>query len=60
MNQITGYKADIMCLQEVDKKVFEYDFTPVYNNSDYELNFAQKGGQVAEGLLCIYNRNKFK
>lgn len=31
----------------------------VFPNFDYELNFTQKGGEVAEGLACIYNKNKF-
>lgn len=40
--------------------MYLFDIVPVFTNLSYDLNFAQKGGEVAEGLICIYNVNKFK
>lgn len=55
-----GYNADIICLQEVDKKVFCNDLEPVFSNLNYGSNFSVKGGLVVEGLACIYNMERFK
>lgn len=57
---ILGYNADLICLQEVDKKVFINDLEPVFANLDFESNFSIKGGLVAEGLACFYNAKRFK
>lgn len=55
-----GYNADIICLQEVDRKVFSNDLEPLFSNLDYESTFSLKGGLVAEGLACFFNSNRFK
>lgn len=57
---ILGYNGDIICLQEVDKKIYSYDLEPVFSSINYLSNYMLKGGQVAEGLSCFYNANKFK
>ena len=37
LKELSGYQADIMCLQEVDEKVFEHDLKPVLgHNGHYE------------------------
>lgn len=56
----TGYNADIICLQEVDKKIFNNDLEPIFSNLDYDANFSLKGGLVAEGLTCFFNAQRFK
>lgn len=56
---ILGYNADIICLQEVDRRVFTNDLELLFSNLDYESNFTVKGGLVAEGLACFYNSNRF-
>ena len=60
IKELLGYKADLMCLQEVDKKVFEHDLEPVFNTCHLDGVFSVKGGQVSEGLACFWNKNKFK
>ena len=37
MKELSGYQADIMCLQEVDEKVFQHDLKPILgHNGHYE------------------------
>lgn len=57
---ILGYKADIICLQEVDNKVFESDLKPIFSSLGFGAEFSKKGGQVSEGTACIYNGSKFR
>lgn len=56
---LLGYNADIICLQEVDRKHFNHDFQPLLSYIGYESNYCPKGGAVAEGLAFIYYKNKF-
>lgn len=57
---LTGYNADIICLQEVDTKIFELDLKPIFASLGFGAEFSKKGGQVSEGMACIYNKSKFK
>lgn len=56
----SGYKADIICLQEVDSKVFDADLKPIFSSYGFESEFSKKGGQVSEGMACIFNASKFQ
>ncbi|CAG2111155.1 unnamed protein product [Medioppia subpectinata] len=66
LKEITGYKADIYCLQEVDKLVFDADLKPIMS-SLYEINskpkyesiFSEKGN-TGEGLAAFVNTSKFE
>jgi len=61
LKELSGYQADIMCLQEVDEKVFEHDLKPILgHNGHYEGVFSRKAGQVSEGLACFWNTEKFR
>ena len=60
MKELIGYNADIMCLEEVDRKVFQHDLNPVFEVRGYEGDFCVKGGQVSEGLACFWNTKKFR
>ena len=55
-----GYKADIICLQEVDSKVFDADLEPMFSSLGYQGIFSKKGGQVSEGVACLFNTDKFQ
>ena len=57
---ILGYKADIICLQEVDGKVFDADLKPIFSSLGFEAEFSKKGGQVSEGMACLFNTSKFR
>lgn len=57
---LSGYNADIICLQEVDKKMFNYDLNILFEDLNFEGDFCQKRGLVAEGLACFFNKSKFE
>lgn len=60
LKEIAGYNADIVCLQEVDRGVFNDDLVPFLSTVGLTGVFNAKGGQVAEGLACFYRDSKFK
>ncbi len=49
-----------MCLQEVDSKVFDTDLKPIFFSLGFGAEFSKKGGQVSEGMACIFNASKFQ
>jgi 2',5'-phosphodiesterase len=59
VKELVGYNADIMCLQEVDNKVFDGDLFPVFSAKGYDGVFDRKGGTVSEGAACFWNAAKF-
>ncbi|XP_045471233.1 2',5'-phosphodiesterase 12 isoform X1 [Harmonia axyridis] len=59
LKELMGYNADIICLQEVDRKVFNHDLTPFFSRLGYEGDYAIKGGEVAEGVASFFNLEKF-
>lgn len=58
VREIEGYKSDILCLQEVDKKEFNYSYTPYFSKRNYDCVFAEKG-KTSEGLMIMLNKSKF-
>ncbi|GFQ67194.1 2',5'-phosphodiesterase 12 [Trichonephila clavata] len=60
LKEIIAYNADIICLQEVDRKVFYGDLIPVLSSTGLDGIYSEKGGQVVEGLSCFYRTSKFK
>ena len=61
LKEILGYNADLVCLQEVDSKVFDFDLSVVLKQrGDFEGDFSKKGGQVSEGCACFWRRSKFE
>lgn len=54
-----GYNADIICLQEVDDRLFENDFLPVMSQIGFDGELHTKG-DTREGVACFYNKTKFK
>lgn len=59
LKEIVGYRADLICLQEVDHKIFELDLNVMLKNLDYAGQFKHKG-QTAEGLATFYNTRRFR
>lgn len=45
IRELLGYQADIMCLQEVDMKIFENDFKFIFGTDEhgFDGHIAQKG-----------------
>nr|CAD7597968.1 unnamed protein product [Timema genevievae] len=42
LRELLGYNADLICLQEVDSKIFDLDLTPVLGSVGYEGVFHRK------------------
>ncbi|CAG9099590.1 unnamed protein product [Plutella xylostella] len=59
IKELLGYNADIMCLQEVDAKIFNHCLNPLLSIEGFDGCFYKKGKQVAEGLGCFYRRDRF-
>ncbi|XP_062842782.1 2',5'-phosphodiesterase 12 [Trichomycterus rosablanca] len=57
--ELSGYNADIVCLQEVDKGVFSDSLSPALDAFDMDGVFRIKERQH-EGLATFYRRSKFK
>lgn len=55
-----GYNADIICLQEVDKKVFERDLLPRLEECGLMGHLRLKFGDVHEGSAIFFRGNRFK
>ena len=60
LHELLGYNSDLICLQEVDKKVFENHLEPVLATSNMAGQFAKKGGQVSEGLAIFWRRERLE
>lgn len=60
MKELLGYNADIICLQEVDRKIFQHWLSPFLDNAGFKGQFYRKGKEVAEGLACFYRSLRFR
>lgn len=59
MKEICGYHADIICLQEVDAKLFDQDLTTIFGEEqDYTCRFAEKR-DVGEGVAIFFRNSRF-
>jgi len=56
----TGYNADIICLQEVDKKVFERDLCPRLEEVGFSGDLRMKVGEVREGSAIFFRNDRFR
>lgn len=59
MKELIGYNADLMCLCEVDDKIFDLDLTPVFESRKMKGTFQVKG-TTREGLATFWNTDKFE
>jgi len=57
---VTGYKGDIICLQEVDKSIFEEDYLPFFEQAGYDCVLNCKVGTIREGLVCFVYKERFR
>ena len=56
----TGYDGDVICLQEVDRKMFNRELLPVLMDHGFDGNYKEKYGSMAEGEAIFYRRSKFR
>lgn len=59
IREILGYHSDIVCLQEVDSKIFDLDLVPLFERMKYSGTI-QKKGTTAEGLATFYHTDRFR
>ncbi|KAH8365648.1 hypothetical protein KR093_003098 [Drosophila rubida] len=57
IKELVGYNADLLCLQEVDIKIFDYDLQPVL--TDFQGIMTPKG-KCAEGIAMFYRTSRFE
>ncbi|XP_066594023.1 2',5'-phosphodiesterase 12-like isoform X2 [Prorops nasuta] len=57
--ELTGFKADIICLQEVDEKIFNNDLVPVLSILNYDGVYNTKRN-MREGLATFFDSNRFE
>lgn len=60
LKEIAGYNADLICLQEVDKKTFENNLLPALSLLGFDGVLRTKAGQVPEGCATFFRKSKFK
>ncbi|XP_063358547.1 2',5'-phosphodiesterase 12 [Cydia amplana] len=60
IKELLGYNADIICLQEVDQKIFKTVLDPLLGNNGFKGLFYKKGKEVAEGLACFYRDGRYE
>lgn len=58
MHELLGYHCDVMCLQEVDQRIFEYDLCHRFGREHLKGVYTPKV-PLPEGLAIFYNMNKF-
>lgn len=59
IKEIRGYHGDIICLQEVDAKLFDMDLTTIFGEEqNYTCRFAEKR-DVGEGVAILFRNNRF-
>lgn len=56
--ELKGYNADIICLQEVDKEVYNNDFLLILSTLNYNSVYNTKN-DLQEGLAIFYNQERF-
>ncbi|KQS70529.1 uncharacterized protein Dere_GG26826 [Drosophila erecta] len=60
INEIIGYNSDILCLQEVDQRIFDFDLKEILEQPPYNYRgiMAPKG-KCAEGVAIFYRNSRF-
>ncbi|EEB10871.1 CCR4-NOT transcription complex subunit, putative [Pediculus humanus corporis] len=59
LTELTGYNSDIICLQEVDKKLYDTVFLPFCNFKNFNSVYNKKEG-FREGCAMFYKKSKFE
>ncbi|XP_061169849.1 2',5'-phosphodiesterase 12-like [Saccostrea echinata] len=60
LKEILGYNADIICLQEVDEKVFDRYLLPALQINGFSGVYQMKSGKIREGEALFYRNSKFR
>ena len=60
IEELIGYNADIICLQECDQDVLNNILLPSLRTHGFACNYIAKKADVKEGLAILFNRKKFQ
>ncbi|KFM61949.1 2',5'-phosphodiesterase 12, partial [Stegodyphus mimosarum] len=60
LKEILGYNSDIICLQEVQERIFEHDLAKVLRLAGFDGFYAKKGGRRFEGVATFYRTSKYR
>lgn len=60
LDEIIGYNADIICLQEVDRKLFINDLEPILSLEGFSGVLKLKAGLAPEGTATFFRQSKFR
>ncbi|XP_071481277.1 2',5'-phosphodiesterase 12-like [Diadema antillarum] len=60
LKEISGYNADILCLQECGKKLFQHCLKPAFSDQGFEGLLLCKGKEMPEGEALFYRTDKFR
>ncbi|RWS02555.1 phosphodiesterase 12-like protein [Dinothrombium tinctorium] len=63
--ELTGYNGDVVCLQEVDRKLYNNELKEIMDINGLDSVYSEKKFEddekfCGEGLACFYRRSKFK
>ncbi|XP_011338566.1 2',5'-phosphodiesterase 12 isoform X2 [Ooceraea biroi] len=59
LKEIIGFNSDIICLQEVDRTVYERDLLSSLCTLNYDGVFVTKN-EISEGLATFFNQERFE
>ncbi|XP_017115627.1 2',5'-phosphodiesterase 12 [Drosophila elegans] len=61
INEIIGYNSDLICLQEVDQRIFDFDLKEILEQPPYNYHgiMAPKG-KCAEGVAIFFRTSRFE
>ncbi|KAH8353432.1 hypothetical protein KR084_010939 [Drosophila pseudotakahashii] len=61
INEIIGYNSDLICLQEVDQRIFDFDLKEILEQPPYNFHglMAPKG-KCAEGVAVFFRKSRFE
>ncbi|XP_014603536.1 PREDICTED: 2',5'-phosphodiesterase 12 [Polistes canadensis] len=59
LKELIGFNSDIICLQEVDNKIYENDLVPNLSLLGYKSVFNTKNS-MSEGLAIFFNNDRFE
>eukprot|EP00803_Ostreobium_quekettii_P002086 evm.model.scf_565.5 EVM.evm.TU.scf_565.5 scf_565:12776-26338(-) len=60
LEELEGYNADIICLQEIDEKAFRSYFQPHFADRGFEGYYANKVTAVREGCATFFRSSRFE
>ncbi|KAK9888902.1 hypothetical protein WA026_001123 [Henosepilachna vigintioctopunctata] len=58
--ELKGYNADIICLQEIDNREYNNYFREKLSELGYVSKFHRKGHNISEGLLCATRKTRYQ